>query len=73
LYFKSNTNRYKLTGVHYKLSQGIKGLPTLVKGLLSCIEHFKGWQPLRQFEIQPLTSIMISLFKKTDLYSKIIK
>ena len=39
--------------VHSKLSQRIKGLPTLVKGLLISNEHFKGWQPLRQLYIQP--------------------
>ena len=46
--------------MHSKLSQWIRGLPTLVKAFLNSTEPFKGWQPLRPFG---MPKINVSLCK----------
>jgi polygalacturonase len=47
--------------VHFKLSQRIKELPTFVKGFLISYKLYKGWQPLRQFEMRPKIPVIAIL------------
>ena len=54
--------------VHLKLWQRIKGLPTLVKGLLSSNEHFKDWQPLQPFEMHPYFLIFFTIAGKIQAF-----